>query len=254
MIRRGILVLLLGFFFCTSLCLSLQAKTALASEAAYTDSIAVSPAATATQSVKATATSTSSSGGDSSSWTSPVIAVAIIVAIIGAVALWANTPLTVWLTSRSEQKKEKREEQKRKEEQEKAEREQQKRLQEEQAARVAEEEARKKALDEHVRFYRERLVRQHIASMLANSTDTSIVSPLCKLAIDRVVNLSVRKSVIETLGEIADDRATVEALVELVNDDRQVRDEAVEALWYVSRRARVRVVADELTRRVRVEA
>ena len=96
-------------------------------------------------------------------------------------------------------------------------------------------------------------IRRYIVSMLANSTDTSIVPPLCKLATDRIVNVDVRKSVIETLGKIADDRATVEALVELANDDRQVREEAVEALWYVSRRARVRVVADELTRRVTME-
>ena len=97
-------------------------------------------------------------------------------------------------------------------------------------------------------------VRKYIASRLATSTDASVVPPLCKLATDRVVNVDVRKSVIDTLEKIADDRATAEALVELVNDDRQVREEAVEALWYVSRRARVRVVADELTRRVRVEA
>jgi HEAT repeat protein len=201
MIRRGILVLLLGFFFCTSLCLLLQAKTALASEAAYNVSIVVSPFATATQSATATPTSTSSSGGDSSSWTSPVIAVAIIVAIIGAVALWANTPLTVWLTSRSEREKEEREEQRRKEEQEKAEREQQRRSQEEQAARVAEEEARKRALDEHVRFYRERLRQDDMVSsikILDMTKPVEVVSVYVQLKLQQ----DVRANATGTLAEL----------------------------------------------------
>ena len=97
------------------------------------------------------------------------------------------------------------------------------------------------------------MMRQYIAARLANSTNTSIVPPLCKLAINRVVNLKVRKGVIDTLGKIADDRETVEALVQLVNSDQQVRDEAVEALWYVSRRARIRVVANEMTRLIVIE-
>jgi len=81
----------------------------------------------------------------------------IIAGIIGVVGLVMGILITQLLDAVKEHKKERREEQARKDAETEAAREQQKMLQEQQDAHVAAEEARKKALDEHVKVYRERL-------------------------------------------------------------------------------------------------
>lgn len=94
-------------------------------------------------------------------------------------------------------------------------------------------------------------IRSGIADTIARANEVSAVPVLRGVALNKKAHAEVRIACVKALGTLADDRETVQTLVDLLNT-HQIEDEVQQTLWKVSRRAQLRIVTNPLTRQVRI--
>nr|BBH90693.1 hypothetical protein KTC_54440 [Thermosporothrix sp. COM3] len=98
-------------------------------------------------------------------------------------------------------------------------------------------------------------IRAGIVQVLVEENDTVSIASLRRLVEEVALPLPLRREVVNALGLITNENKeeeyeTARVLIQLANRDKEVRDVAMEALWYVSRRIGVQVVRDRFSRRL----
>jgi HEAT repeat protein len=101
---------------------------------------------------------------------------------------------------------------------------------------------------------RQGLITLRVAAVqaLGKIYDKALVEPLRELVADKGTSKDIRRECLALLRALASDRKTAEVLAEVINTETALANDAVETLWSVSRKARLRVVRDPLRNEVEI--